>query len=66
MRQISLSRAKHDLRASTIKALGKHLETRTYWGRHMARPSQIPGAARKLYDVLAAQVRRERKQAVQG
>lgn|GEM_PF-3418513 len=31
-----------------------------------ARPAQIRAGARKLYDVVAAQVRREQKAAVQG
>ena len=68
------SRSRLNLRAQNIQQIANHLE-RTTWGRGIyipgmvvpaARPAQIKAGARKLYDVIAAQVRREQKQAVQG
>ena len=51
-----------------ISALQNHLE-RTAWGHGIylpgmvvpaARPAQIKAGARKLYDVMSAQIRREK------
>jgi hypothetical protein len=49
-----------------LKAIANHLEQYTYWGKYLARSAQVRAGARKLYDVTAAQVRREQKQAVRG
>lgn len=66
-------------RLSIFKSIESHLE-RTAWGRGIygilpngqhitvpgARPGQIRAGAKKLYDVIAAQARREQKQTVQA
>lgn len=61
MRQISKSRQRAQSKQKTLKAIESHLEQRTYWGRHLARPAQVRAGARKLYDVLTAQGNREQK-----
>ncbi len=65
MRQISAYKHNRAAREMTVKHLATYLEQRTFWGKHMARPSQVQAGARKLYDVLKGQLRREHKAAVQ-
>lgn len=50
---------RRDERTRATTEIAHHLETRTYWGKRMARSAQIMAAARKIYDVLSARMRRE-------
>jgi hypothetical protein len=61
MKSESKKQLEKDVRAAKaklIKQLETHLETGTRWEKHMARPSQVRAGAKKLYDVMAGQVRR--------
>jgi hypothetical protein len=61
--KLNAEKARRNDRAMAIREIEHHLETSTVWGKYKARPSQVRAAARKLFDVLSAQVRREKKQA---
>lgn len=81
MRQISKRQLKNQSRKETLKAIETHLdrtawgrggailsthnENRAIAAWPGARPAQIRAGARKLYDVLRAQMRREQGEAVQ-
>lgn len=74
MRQISAKTARLKSRQHTIKQIERHLDCTT-WGRGIyipgrvvpaARPAQIRAGARKVYDQLKAQMRRDEKSEVRG
>jgi hypothetical protein len=44
----SLTRAKKERRQAMRDFIASYLEQRTYWGKFMARPSQVRAAAKKM------------------
>jgi hypothetical protein len=44
-------RADRDRRKTILKAIETQLEARTYWGKCMARPSQVRAAAKKIMQI---------------
>ena len=45
---MALTRADKERRQRFRDFIASYLETRTYWGKHLARPSQVRAAAKKM------------------